>query len=517
MQVIIGVDVGTTGVKAVAFDLNGSAVSTAYREYGCVYPCPGWVEQDADMLVESTYSVIREIVDRTDFRREEILSVGFSTQRCSLVFVDENDRCIKSIPWNDTRALEQADRIRNIVSDEEHYEITGFPIEPNWMLPKLMWVRENEPSVWEKTRRVVQFSEYLLKKFGADDYVLPAGDAGYTSVWDVSGLRLREDLIRKLDYPRKAVPTVRASGALIGRISAEAARITGLPENLKLGVAVGDTTSAGLGAGICRHGDICVSMGTTCVLIACVDKPVLSPGGAFLVTNHVVDGRWEWEGVQKSSASVFNWFKDEFCSYEKQLAERTGENVFSVLNDIVTGVRPGSDGLLCLPFFAGEGTPGWNPNTRGAFLGLTFAHGRKHMLRACMEGIALEQKGILKSYMATWGSPGRLRLIGGVTRSGVWNQMRADMYGVPVETMKVVEAAALGAAIVGAVCSGVFADCDEAAASLVKADRTYEPDMNNYEIYEELYGIYRRALEGFSVSGVTDAIAGFQNKTGISV
>ncbi len=511
-KIMLGLDVGTTGAKVIAFDFQGNIKASAYKEYGCVYPHPNWAEQDADMLIKVSFELVKEVTGKLGSLSRNICSIGFSTQRNAAIFLDKDGKALRMLTWQDSRSEREVAKMRSVVSDREHYFTTGLPLSENWYLPKIRWMEKNEPLLWEKTYRVVQLMEYLAKAFGADGYFLPENDANFTSCFNVAKLCWNEDFIQKFGMHKKAMPVLCKTNQPVGKISPLVARELGLPENLSLPVALGDTAAATLGAGIVRKGDVSVSMGTGGVTIAALDKPLFHEKQAFMLTHHIIRDRWQWEGLQKASAGVYRWIRDILYSYEAKEAQRMGESIYGKLNSLVENEPVGARGVMVLPYFAGSGTPRWKQDERGAILGLSLSHGKESILRACMEGITFEQKEIVSELKNTGGEIGNIRIMGGPTKSDVWNQMQADMYGRPVETLKVSEAAALGAAITGAVVNGVFSSFEQAADSLVKTVKVYEPNIENALIYNELFCIFKKANEGLENSGFTDNLAAFQKR-----
>lgn len=511
-KIMLGLDVGTTGAKVIAFDLEGNILASAYKEYGCTYPYPGWAQQDADMLVKVSFSLVKEVTAKLKENAKNICSIGFSTQRNAAIFLDKNGKALRMLTWQDSRSEKEVALMKKKVSDSEHYFTTGLPLSENWYLPKILWMEKNEPQLWEETERVVQLMEYLAKAFGAEDYYLPENDANFTSCFNVATLSWQQDYIEKFGMAKKAMPKLCRTNTPVGKIAPSVAKELGLPENLLLPVALGDTAAATLGAGVVRKGDVSVSMGTGGVTIAALDKPIFHEKQGFMLTHHIIRDRWQWEGLQKASAGVYRWIRDMLYSYEANEAQKKGESIYYKLNEIVAKEPVGSRGVMVLPYFAGSGTPRWKQDERGAILGLSLSHGKESILRACMEGITFEQKEIVSELKNTGGEIKNIRIMGGPTRSEVWNRMQADMYGRPVVTLKVSEAAALGAAMAGAVVNGVFESYEQAADSLVKTDKTFEPDINTALIYNELFGIFKKANEGLEKSGFTDALSAFQKK-----
>jgi len=495
---ILGTDLGTTGAKTTVFTTEGEVVASGYAEYQCDYPHPLWVEQDANMLLAAAKQTMRDAVARAGVAKEQIASIGFSTQRSCALFLDEAGAPLKMISWQDSRTGEILDDIRQLTSEERFYEISGLPLGNTWILPKILWVRAHDAALWEKTQRIVQLHDFILKNFGAQTYVTPETDAGMTGFFNVDDYTWNEEYLRLFELNRALLPEVGQVGAPLGTISDEVADEVGLPRGLALTVGAGDISSAAVGAGVVRPGDFLISMGTGGMMVAATDRPARDPLASFLITDHAIHGMWQWEGLQKGSAGCYRWYRDVIATDEKLAAEAAGRDVYDVLNEKTKDIPPGSDGVIVLPFFASAGTPRWDAYARACILGLTFAHDKYHIARAVMEGVALEYQDMLASLEKSGISPQTVRVSGGPAKSDVWNQLQADIYGKPVETLAFPDASVLGAAIDGAVGAGVFASTREATDALVKPGRRYEPIAANVAAYKEVYKAYVQAYEGLA-------------------
>ena len=497
-QYIIGVDIGTTGAKSAVFTIEGTMVSSAYTEYGCIYPMPLWVEQDAKMLLDAAVSTIKQAIAEAGICKQNIASVGFSVQRSCVVFIDKDGIPLKMISWQDGRSGEEVSAMADVLPENDFYIRSGLPLGTTWILPKLLWVRNKDKELYDKSERIVQLHDYILKEFGAYEYFTPETDVGMSGLWDVDRYKWNEVYIEKFDIDMSRMPKVAKVSDPIGVLSNEMAAATGLPEKLPLGVGVGDQSAAALGAGIIRDGDISVSMGTGGMMIACFDTPKRDPHGAFLVTDHAIHDKWQWEGLQMGSAGTYRWFRDEIASYEKHIAQTEDRDVYDLLGEMVAGVPAGAKGLLVLPYFASSATPHWNNDARGTIIGLTFAHDKACLARAFIEGITMEHKDMLFNLKASGISLNKIRIIGGPTKSEVWNGIQASVYGLPVETLKIADAALLGAAIAGAVGAGVFSSIADGVDNIVQADKIYEPNTVDAKVYDELYSCYCSAYKGLA-------------------
>jgi sugar (pentulose or hexulose) kinase len=514
---LAGVDIGTSGAKAMIFDRDGVALASASREYPCAYPRPGWVEQDPDLLVTSGMAALGQAVAESGrnhgVRPEQIRSFSLSAQRCCGIFLDEGGRLLRPmISWQDNRTPEEVEEIAAAVDPAEYYRRTGYPNSTTWLLSKLMWVRKHEPRVWSKTRRVVQMHDYFLRALGVGEYYVDHNDAGFFGFYDSTEGRWDEELLRRFDIPMEILPVPAASGTRVGEVSVDAGEWCGLAAGTPVSVGAGDQSAGAVGAGIVRKGLVSVSMGTAGAVTAYLDRPFRDPAGKTMVTAHPIDGSWLLEGYQAAAASVYRWYRDELGGLEQQKAQASGQDFFELMNARVAEVPAGANGLLVFPYFAAAATPRYNPSARGMVLGLTFNHDRFALARAFMEGITMDMKDMLNSMVRSGVAIKEARLLGGPTRSRVWNQIQADVYGVPVTTLKVTDATVLGAAILGGVGAGVFSSIASAAESMVRLDERYEPRAAQAALYRELYDAYCRAYDGLQRAGVFASLASIQSR-----
>ncbi len=510
---LIGVDIGTTGAKGIIFDCNGNIVSSGYYEYTCTYPRPNWVEQDVDLIIGRSLDATAQAVSDSGINPGEIGAISFSAQRCCTIFIDDHDTLIRPmISWQDNRAVEEMEFIRQRISPEGFYRITSLPLNTTWMVSKILWLKTKEPDNWKKLAKIVQLQDYALKAWGVDDYLEDMSDTGFSGLWDPFGMEWSEELLDLLGIRKEYFPEVVASGTKAGTLSKEAADRTGLKPGIPLVVGAGDQNSAAVGAGVVQKGFLSVSLGTGGLAAAYLDEPFRDSGCLSMVTNHAIKGKWQLEGLQAGAASVYKWFRDQFASLERAYAESAGKDVYEILNDMVAKVPAGAKGLVMFPYFASATTPRWNPHARGMIAGLSFAHDKNCVARAFMEGITMEVKDMLKSMLNSGIRIDNVHILGGPTKSRLWNQMQADMYNRPVQTLKTTDAAPLGAAVCAGVGVGLFNDIVEGAGRMVRIDETFEPNPETAGLYDELYSIYCGMYDALADNKVFQAITAFQEK-----
>lgn len=484
---LVGIDVGTTGTNVVIFDLMGKQISSAYQEYVCIYPQPNWVDQDCNMLIDAVYNCCAKAIKDKEIVVDDICGISVSAQRSCTVFLDKDGNPIKMISWLDNRATEQVEEIATVIGKERFYEITGMPLAPTWILPKILHTRKYDKDIWERTAKIVQLQDIILRALGVDGYYSDEPDASFWGFWDNRNFCFSKEIMDAFALDESLFPEILQSGKKVGKVTQEVAQRTGFAVGTPICLGIGDQNSAALGAGIVKTGGISVSIGTGGLATALLDECYRDPKGQAMVTNHAIHGLWTFEGLQNAAAGVFRWFRDELTTLE---LDRYGEKVYGTLDEMISKVPVGANGLLMLPFFAGSAAPRWNSKARGGFLGLTLSHTRSDMARACLEGITLEQKDIINSLSTENVSFQYVRIVGGATKSKIWNQMQADIYNLPCETLVVTDAAVLGAAICAGYGTGIFDSIEDAVTQMVKVADRYEPNAENAVKYEELYKLY---------------------------
>jgi xylulokinase len=501
-KILAGVDVGTTGARCMLFDPQGNRIGGHYCEYGAEYPKPGWVEQDASLLIEKTMEACRAAVAESEVRPSDIAAIGFSTQRSVTCPVDRRGNPVRPmISWQDARTGAEVEDMKSLIDPAEYYELSGLPMGATWLITKLLWMRKHEPEQYAQTSRFIQNQDLILKAFGAADFHTDICDMAFYGVWDIKNVEWNARLLDLFGVSADLFGSPTVPGTQVGEISAAVAEKTGFAAATPICVGAGDQNCAVVGLGAIEPGMGTVTLGTAGLAILCTDRPV--PGfGGMMVTNHAVPGRWEVEGLSNAAASSYRWFRDSI-----------GVADYEHLNELASRAAPGSKGLLFLPYLATAATPHWNADARAAFIGLSLAHGKEELTRAVMEGVAFEIRDMMQQWQERNMDVKVLRIGGGATRSPLWNQIQADVYGTPVQTVEETESTVLGAAILAGVGAGVFKSIEEGVENMVTVAGDIEPNRENHERYEESYGAFVRAYRGLDESGAFAALARIQENS----
>ena len=450
---LVGLDVGTTGVKAIAVSPSGEVVSSSEDGYPLSTPYPGWSEQDPDDWLHAAESALSAL-------GTEGTPVGLSGQMHGLVCLDEADRVLRpAILWNDQRTGTECAEIEERVGLERLIALTGNRALPGFTAPKLLWLRRHEPEVYARIRRIVLPKDYVRLRL-TGEWAIDAADASGTLLFDVAGRRWSDDVLDALEIPREWLPPV-----------AESTEIAG----------AGDQAAAALGVGVVREGLLSVVLGTSGVVFAALPAYAHDAQARVHAFCHAVPGTWEAMGVMLNAAGSFRWFRDAFAPgtpYEELTAE-------------AERWPPGVEGLTFLPYLQGERTPYADPDARGSFTGLALRHDRGGLVRAVLEGVAYGLRDSLELLRELGVTPAAGRASGGGARSHVWLEILASVLGLPIELTAVEEGSAYGAALLAGVASGTFASADEAVARCVRVRDVVEPNAAWARDYEEGYARFR--------------------------
>ena len=499
-RLLVGIDLGTTGTRCMIFDTSGRCVSSAYAEYPLIHLKSGWVEQSVPLMLQTTARVCREAAARPGVSADDIVSIGLSTQMCATCPTDASGELLREmISWQDTRAGVEVDVIANAVSQQGFKAITGGPIVVQLAIAKMLWLRTHEPEVFARAAKWLQPQALLLRFLGAEGFFVDIPQAVYYGLWDVAKSQWCPELLALAGLNADSFGEAVAAGTQVGTLSETAAELTGFPIHTPLCVGAGDAACGLVGMGAVATGSASITLGTAGMLTMGVATPRVDLA-EFFTLNHPAPGQWMLQAPTLAAASAYRWFRDVFGQLEVAAAARDGSSAFDHLNALAADVTAGADGLLFLPYLNSAGSPHFNTQARGAFIGIAQNHDRGHFVRAIMEGVALEMRDNLERLAAYDLSPSTIRVGGGATKSPLWNQIQADVYGKPIEVLEQGESTVLGAAILGGVGAGVFDTLDEGVDAMVRVAHTLEPDPANQRRYTDVYLAYADAYHALAAS-----------------
>ena len=476
---VLGLDVSTTATKAVILDETGAVRSSAAVEYPFETPHPRWSEQDPNAWWNAAVRAIRTVLG--DLGGDEVEAVGLTGQMHGLVALDAEDRILRpAILWNDQRTEAECDEIRDAIGRDRLIRVTGNDALPGFTAPKLLWVRRHEPDVWSRIVHVLLPKDLVRLRLTGDHAVDRADGAG-TLLFELVKRDWSSEIVAALGIDPSWLPPTYEGPEVTGSVSQDAARSTGLRAGTPVVAGGGDQSAAAVGVGAVEPGIVSLSLGTSGVVFTTTDGPVTQPEGRLHAFCHCVPDRWQVMGVMLSAGGSLRWFRDAFAP----------DMGYPGLVEEAAAVPAGSDGLLFLPYLTGERTPHPDPTARAAFVGLTIHHGRPHLTRAVLEGVAF---GLRDSLELTKGlgvlvsEP--IRATGGGSKSPVWRRILADVLEATVATTSTSEGAAQGAAMLAAVGLGWFESVEEACRDLVKLDDVIDPSPDT-SVYEDAYARYR--------------------------
>ncbi len=481
MSLLLGLDIGTTGAKAVLCDPHGRILATAMTEYPLHTPHPLWSEQDPADWWRGAQTALRAVVAQAGARASQITGLGLTGQMHGAVFLDEQGRVIRpALLWNDQRTAAECAEITERVGAARLIEIAGNPALTGFQAPKIVWLRNHEPENFARVAQVLLPKDYIRWRLtgvsGAD-----AADAAGTLLLDLRTRDYSAEILDKLEIPRAWLPRVFEGPEISGMLRPVIAAELGLSAGLPVVAGGGDNAAAAVGTGIVRAGVVSSSIGTSGVIFAHADEIALDPQGRLHTFCHSVPGRYHLMAVTLSAGGAFRWLRDtlgQAASYDEMTAA-------------AATVPPGAEGLLFLPYLTGERTPHLDPLARGAFVGLTARHTPAHLIRAVMEGVVYSLRDGLE-IMRGLGVPiSQVRATGGGGRSPLWRQMQADIYAAEVVTLTAEEGPAYGAALLAGVGTGQFADVNAAVEQCVSIAGRTEPGPQARAQYEPVYAIYR--------------------------
>jgi len=489
MTYLLGIDVGTTGSKAVLIDTEGVVRASATTEYPMYTPRPLWAEQNPSDWWSATVTSIRQVLSGEDVARQ-VAGIGLTGQMHGLVLLDSAGQVLRPcIMWNDQRTAPQCAAITEQVGAGNVLRLTGNPVLPGFTAPKIVWVRENEPEVYARTGKVLLPKDYVRYRL-TGGFFSEVSDASGTSLFDVGNRCWSDEMLEALNVPRQWLPEVTESPVASARVSAEAARETGLLEGTPVVGGGGDQAAQAVGTGIIAEGLVSATLGTSGVVFAASDTYRVEPHGLLHAFCHAVPGQWHLMGVMLSAAGSFRWYRDTLGDMERARAAETGEDAYDLLTRAAEEVAPGCEGLIFLPYLTGERTPYPDPNARGVFFGLTLRHGKAHLTRAVLEGVAYGLRDSLELMRALGLAIEQVRVSGGGARSALWRQILADVFNTPIVTVNVTEGAAYGAALLAGVGAGVYPDVAAACARAIRLTGETQPGPAA-SVYADYYPRYR--------------------------
>jgi xylulokinase len=491
MQYFLGIDTSTTSSKALLIDERGEVIAVASSPHTLQTPQPLWSEQNPIEWWEAVSASIRSVLEKAGISGAQIGAVGLTGQMHGLVLLDETGQVLRpAILWNDQRTQSQCDSIHQIIGRGKFIQITGNAALTGFTAPKILWVKENEPDVFAKAKHVLLPKDYVRFKL-TGGYAMDKADGAGTVLFDLKARDWSDEVLSALDIPRAWMPKTFEGTEFTGRITEEAAAITGLKVGTPVAAGGGDQAAGAVGVGAVERGIVGLTVGTSGVVFATTSSASIEPEGRLHAFCHAVPGMWHFMGVMLSAAGSLQWYRDTLAP----------DRSFDELLNEAEIIPAGSEGLIYLPYLSGERTPHPDPLARGAFIGLTLRHTRAHMTRAVLEGVAFGLKDSFTLIQnAGVGSITQIRASGGGTKGALWRQILASVLEAELVTVNTTEGGAYGAALLAGVGAGAWSDAASACKACIKITGHTFPIEAEVRTYQRSYAVYRElypALKSF--------------------
>ena len=482
MTYILGLDVSTTGSKALLIDKKGEVLGTASSPHTLSTPKPLWSEQDPDMWWQAVISSIRSLIAQTGIDSNEIDAIGLTGQMHGLVLLDVEGKVLRpAILWNDQRCQAQCDEIHERVGKEKFIQISGNVALTGFTAPKILWVAENESEVYSQVSHVLLPKDFIRYKL-TGELAMDKADGSGTVLFDLKARDWSEELLETLNIPREWMPPTFEGPDITGRVTGVAAALTGLAPWTPVTAGGGDQAAGAVGVGAVEPGIVGLVVGTSGVIFATTPAPLIEPEGRLHAFCHAAPGLWHFMGVMLSAAGSLQWYRDTLAP----------EMSFDELLQEAESVPAGSEGLLFLPYLSGERTPHPDPLARGAFIGLTLRHSRGHMTRAVLEGVAFGLKDSFNLIRnAGLEQISQVRASGGGTKGALWRQILADVLESELVSVNTTEGGAFGASLLAGVGVGAWSDVATACRETIHITGKTMPNPANFQAYRDNYEIYR--------------------------
>jgi xylulokinase len=482
MKYVIGVDLGTSAVKILLVNQDGEVCREVSKSYPLIIEKSGYSEQNPEEWFGKTIAGIAELIQQFDGDVNDIEGISFSGQMHGLVLLDENNQVLKNaILWNDTRTTKQCQEIYDVVGKERLLEVTKNPALEGFTLPKILWVKENEPEIFTRASVFMLPKDYLRYRLTGNIH-MEYSDAAGTLLLNVAKREWSQEVLDAFGLSTDFCPPLVESHALVGTVTAEFALSTGLSEAVKVFAGGADNACGAIGSGILAEGKTLASIGTSGVVLSYEQRNDLDFAGQVHYFNHGEENAYYTMGVTLAAGYSLSWFKDTFAKGE----------AFDQFLAGVEEVPAGSNGLLFTPYIVGERTPYPDSTIRGSFIGIDASHERKHFARAVLEGITFSLHESIEIFRRSGKKIDSIISIGGGAKNDTWLQMQADIFNAKVEKLTSEQGPGMGAAMLAAYGCGWYPSLKECANVFIKTSKTYYPNQENVETYKKLFKIYQQ-------------------------
>lgn len=491
-KLLLGIDIGTSACKAALFDTNGNVLAQSTKQYGVYYPAPGHAEQDPREWWEAVCLAVRETIriSRTDAR--QIAGIGVDGQSWSAIPLDKYGNVLDKTPiWMDTRAEGICKEVSERLGFDRIFEVCGNPFEPTYTTPKILWYQRYKPDIYHSTYKFLQCNSYIVYKLTGK--ITQDISQGYgLHFFDIQTGQWDGKLSEEFGIPLEKLPDIHLCHEVVGEVTRQAAEECGLYAGIPVVAGGLDAACGTLGAGVVKPGQTQEQGGQAGGMSICQDRAAAHP--KLILSYHVVPGLWLLQGGTVGGGSL-KWFRQELGAWEEAQEKVMGISAFQIMDNEAAAIQPGSEGVIFLPYMAGERSPVWDKNAKGVFYGLDYGKSRAHMIRATLEGCAYALHHNLVTAQEAGADVKELIAMGGAANSRLWTQIKADVTGKVIKVPGSDTATTLGAAILAGTGSGVYTDFYEAVARTVSITRIHGPDLEVHAKYQKYFEVYLKLYD----------------------
>jgi len=503
MSNFMGIDLGTTGLKVALLTENGRLIGSEYCEYPILSPQPGYAEQNPEAWWTGLVTACQNLKSKYPAAFDDIAGIGICGQMHTQVYLDAENRVLRpAITWMDQRSSGIVDHINQDADAKELiFQETRNFATPTYTAPQVKWVKDHQPEVWNQVERILVAKDFIKFRL-TGQMVTDYSEASGTLLFDVEKRAWSDAMFDFFDFPRSLFPEVLPSDEIIGRVSQEAAELTGIKMGTPVGNGSADNTASSLGAGMIEPGQVTLIIGTAGVISVCSDRPLVDPQNRTLCWHYCLRDKWITLGITQTAGESLNWFKGAFDKKEKDNSSR---DIFEQYNQSIAGLPDGSGGLIFLPYLNGERTPYWDSAARGLFYGVNLSTKKAHFIKAIMEGVSFALRNNIETVESLGITINQVRAVGGGINSPIWLQMLGKILRKPIVTVSVPDTANLGNMLLCGQALGIYPSLEDAVSKMVTTGQQvfYEADTEIYEkqypifleLYEQLKGTFRRSLD----------------------
>jgi xylulokinase len=494
-QFILAHDLGTTGNKASLYDAEGNLLGSRLSEYSTVFENTGWAEQNPEDWWQAVCNSTKQLITQTSIDKNDIACITFSGQMMGCVALDKNTRPLRSaIIWADQRSTKQEQWLGERIAPEKVYRITGHRLSAWYSLCKILWLRDHQPEIYKNTYKFVHAKDAMVARL-TGNFVTDPSDASGMNLYDLEKGTWSEEIIRAAELDSNKLPDIKPSTEVVGEVQKTIADEVGLAAGTPVVIGGGDGCCAATGAGVIKERRAYNYIGSSSWIALATDKPIYDPTMRTFTWAHLIPNMFSPCGTMQAAGASYAWARNELAPLEVQLAKEQNISAYELMNQAAESSPVGANTLLYLPYLLGERSPRWNPKARGAFIGLSIRHSRADMIRSVLEGITLNLRVILDAFTTQGARIDTMRVIGGGAKSKLWNQIMADIYGVSVQRLAVLEeATSLGAAVAGGVAVGIYKDFSM-VEHMNPVASTVTPNLEHKEHYDKLLKVFNAAYE----------------------